>query len=652
VNSPEQAVINAILLCLGGALLALAVSKNKSLAGWVSFLVTLAAGGSALYAATTVLATGPGTPIAFLPRFGFALRLYVDGLSAVFLILIATVSIPAALFSITYMTHYPDYGVHRYYPYFLIFTAALYGLVSTTDMMYFFFIFWQMMTLTGTALIRFENKQAQNRRAAWKYLWMMQIACLVTMVGAGLLATGGVTTTAGEPLMKYDFEAVHQHLPALLKAHSGMVGLAFGLFLIGFGIKLGMWPFGQMWLPDAHPAAPSPVSAMLSGVKIKTGVYGIMRYFLWLVPAEAQADFPTAKWGLIIAVLGTITLFTGTMQALKQDQTKRLLAFHSIGQVGYILLGLGVCLTLLPSSDWALITVAALGFYGALFHTLNHGLFKSLLFLNSGAMLRATDTQAMDRLGGLLKFMPVTAATALIASFSISGLPLFNGFASKWCIYISAIQGSSEAWILAVCAVVALLTSLLTLASFIKFFGACFLSRTSAWVAHKAGRQTSLDSGWIMNLPQCFLAGLCLLLGLLPALAFKLIAAALASSQQGLGAVLARTTPANSGWETGLSGLNGQAVFAPLCLAMVLGVMLLTALWISHWGYAPRRAAAPWLCGYVVASDIHRYAAHNFYREIKRYFHWIGGEPARSGKASKSSLPSNHPLPDPPSIHP
>ena len=147
----------------------------------------------------------------------------------------------------------------------------------------------------------------------------------------------------------------------------------------------------------------------------------------------------------MVAALGTITLFTGTMQALKQEQTKRLLAFHSIGQVGYILLGFGACMALLPAAGPAAAALAALGMTGALFHTLNHGVFKALLFLNAGSMLHATGTQNLNKLGGLLKYMPLTAATALVASLSISGVPLFNGFASKWTIYAATVQGSSLA---------------------------------------------------------------------------------------------------------------------------------------------------------------------------------------------------------------
>jgi hydrogenase-4 component B len=627
--TPEQAVAAAILLCIVGAVLTLLVSRNKTIAGWLAFLVTAATAALIFSAVAKVLAAGPSPqPASFwaVPQIGFAVRLHVDGLTAIFLMLAALIALPASLYSITYMKHYADYSVARYYPYFLLFLAAMYGLLCTSDMMWFFFIFWQMMTLPGYALIRFEHRKPENIRAANKYLVMMQIACAATMIGAELLAVTGAAAS-GSASLKYDFATVSANLPALLATKPGTTTLAFALFLVGFGIKMGMWPFGQIWLPDAHPAAPSPVSAMLSGVMIKTGVYGLMRYFLWLVPPAGQPDYPLARWGLVVAVLGTITLFTGTMQALKQEQSKRLLAFHSIGQIGYILLGTGACMALLPGGNEKLTALAAIGLFGALFHVLNHGLFKALLFLNAGSMLHATGTQDLNKMGGLMKFMPLTAVTAMVASFSISGVPLFNGFASKWSIYVAAVQGSGAAKYLAVCAVIAILTSALTLASFIKFFGVSFLSRTSALVTSQAARRGRLEVGWMMQLPQVVLALLCILLGVMPAIAFHLMQAALDASNQGYGTALAGAAPMQSGLWSGLEKVQATALFAPLALAVVLGLMFLVVRFISKLGRAPRRAAAPWLCGYVREAECHRYVAHNFYGEIKRYFRWLGGTP-------------------------
>jgi len=626
--TPEQSVIAAILICIVGAVLTLLVSRNKSAAGWLSFVFTAAAAVVIISAVARVLISGPGHQQEFpiIPQIGLVLRVYVDGLTAVFLLLAALISVPAAVYSIVYMRSYEGYSVARYYPYFLLFLAAMYGLVSTTDMMWFFFIFWQMMTLPGYELIRFEHRNPANIRAANKFLIMMQIACAATMIGAELLAVTGAAAS-GSSSLKYDFDTVSANLPFMLSTRPGATALAFALFLVGFGIKMGMWPFGQFWLPDAHPAAPSPVSAMLSGVMIKTGVYGLMRYFLWLVPPAGQADYPLAKWGLVVALLGTITLFTGTMQALKQEQSKRLLAFHSIGQIGYILLGTGVCMSLLPVVGPNAAALAAVGLFGALLHVLNHGLFKALLFLNAGSMLHATGTQDLNKMGGLMKFMPLTAITAIIASFSISGVPLFNGFVSKWTIYVAAVQGSGSARYLAVFAVIAILTSVLTLASFIKFFGVSFLSRTSALVTARAAGHGRLEVGWSMQLPQVALALACVLLGVVPAIGFRLMQLALNGSSQGYGAALAKAAPMQTGLWEGVKKFQSTALFAPLMLALVLGLMFLVVRVISKLGGASRRAAVPWLCGYVREADCHRYSAHNFYGEIKRYFRWPGGAP-------------------------
>jgi len=644
--SPEQAVANAMLICIGGAVLTLLTSRRKTLAGWIALVATAASSAVVFEGAARVLRQGVSAqPVEVFGSVipGAWLRLQVDGLAVVFLVLTATMAVPAALYSIRYMQRHTDYGMARYYPCLLLFLAAIYGLLTTTDMMWSFFGFWQLMTVPGYILIRFEYREETNRRASRKFLIMMESACLAIMVGAALLAPG----SGGS---RFEFERVSANLPALLSTHSGTVGLAFTLFLIGFGIKMGMWPFGQMWLPDAHPAAPSPVSALLSGVMIKTGVYGLIRYFLWLVPAAARELFPLTSWGMLIAVLGTITLFTGTMQALRQEESKRLLAFHSIGQIGYILLGTGTCMALLTSGSTAS-ALALLGLTGALFHVLNHGVFKGLLFLNAGSMLHATGTQDLNRLGGLMRFMPLTGITALVASLSISGVPLFNGFASKWAIFVAAIEGAATARYLAVCAVIAILTSALTLASFIKFFGTSFLSRSSTLVQSRAGvpgtaqqgaarisRNDSgtgiLEVGWSMQAPQLFLALLCVLLGIAPGLGFGFLQKALQASPDGLGGQLGKL-PGTANPFAITVGPQETALLVPLALLDVLGLSFFLAYAISKVGRAPRRAATPWLCGYAPEADCQRYVAHNFYGEIKRHFRWLGGMKQERAEAVK-----------------
>jgi len=618
--SPEKLVVAAILISLGGCIVTLGLGRYRTLAGWVSFVVTTAAATCAFIAAVTALG-GTQSPepetLAVMPAWGLALSLHVDGLTSLFLILTATITVPAALYTIPYMRHYEALGSRAYYPHVLLFISAMYGLLSTTDMMLFFFVFWQMMTIPGYMLIRYDNRDPANARAAMRFMVMMQIACLVTMIGAEILAVEG-TRLSGAHQLKYDFNVVSTRLPALLVQRPGLTALAFTLFLIGFGIKMGMWPFGAVWLPEAHPAAPSSVSAVLSGVMIKTGVYGLLRYFLCLVPVDARGDFPLGVWGGIVATLGTVTLLTGTSAALRQDYSKRLLAFHSIGQIGYILLACGTCMTMLAWDLPEAYTAASLALTAALLHAFNHGVFKGLLFLNAGSMLLATDTQNLNRMGGLWRYMPLTALTALTASLAISGFPLLNGFVSKWGVYVSALDGSRLSPFLSICAAIALLTSALTLASFVKFFGTSFLGRRSATVTEGAEHRSRLEVGWMMQLPQVLLALLCIVTGVFPAILLAMSGAAIGATHQGLGGLLANVTPLGRGPGFGVRMTAGTAGYAPLAVLGVLAAALAMAWAISRLGGARRRADAPWLCGYATDREEVRYTAHAFYSEIKR----------------------------------
>ena len=614
-------VTAAVLLCLLGAGAVLPFCRNRRLAGQVTFGVTaltaLLAGGAAI----SVLASGAGAAFTVwpLPEYGSSIRIALDGLSAIFVLLVALISVLAALYSIDYMTHYPEYGLHRYYPHFLLFVAGTYGIVALTDLMAGFFLCWQLMTLPSFALVRFEWKRIASVQAAWRYLFAMEAACALIMLGAGVLAHGPVTTASGESLMRFDFDAISHGFPALLRGGGALPAIGLVLLLLGFGIKAGVWPFGQWWLPAAHPAAPSPVSALLSGVLIKTGIYGLMRTFVWLIPPDAAASYPSELWGAVLAVLGTVTLFIGTTQALAQDESKRLLAYSSIGQIGYILLALGTCLVLLQAPG--AVALAGLAFAAALYHTINHGICKSLLFLSAGSLLAATDTQDLNRMGGLMRYLPLTGAATLVGSLAVAGVPLLNGFVSKWSLFVAAILGSKVASYLAVCAAIAMLTSVITLALFLKYFGTSFLSRVSTDVADRAARGLIHESSRSMLAPQLILAGCCVVLGLVPQAGFGLIQRALAGSRQGLGAILADAP----GVDIGLLGIGvvGRAMLAPLLIAVIFGVLLVCAWALSRAGAAARRRAEPWLCGYVTESDQMRYGARNLYREVMRVLPWV-----------------------------
>jgi len=628
--TPEIAICYAMLVSLAGAVVVLPFNRNKTLSGWLNVVITAVTSALALYAVAATLIHGPAGALTIfsLPGLDTSLRIYVDGLASVFIGLLAFIAFLSSLYSVRYMKHYEDYSSASYYAPFQLFLAGMYGILTVTDLFLFFGFFWQVMTLSSFLLIRYEYKKSSNVRAAWVYLLMMEIACGLVMAAGWMmsgLSADGMSLPAGQRFDIDRFAAVLGHIAGTSGAMPAIVVVSLVLALLGFAIKAGLWPFGQIWLPDAHPAAPSPVSALLSGVMIKTGVYGLIRIFLWMLPANAVFSC-TAGWGAALAIVGTVTLFTGTVQALNQEESKRLLAYHSIGQVGYIVLAVGACLVLLPIASTA--DLAVIGLFGALFHTINHGFFKSLLFFNAGSMLYATGTQDLNKLGGLMKFMPLTAVTALVASFSISGVPLFNGFASKWSIYVSTILGGSpassfgHASFLAVCGIFGVLTSVLTLASFVKFFGVSFLSRVSSVVSEKA-RKGPLEAGVMMQIPQVTLAVACILLGIFPAAAYGLFTMALSGGCSGLSGLLVLPQAGTSGLVTGLGIQNASAIFAPLAVLVVLALFFLLAMFIFRLGSPASRSGEAWLCGYDTEADHHRYKAHNLYLEVKHYLRWI-----------------------------
>jgi len=623
--TPEQAVLNSIGILAAGAVLTLLVSKSKSLAGWLSFLITAATGVLIAPQAIQVLTSGPANPHhpQTLWSFGgFDMRFYVDGLSAIFLLLAVVIAVLAALFSIAHVEKaYATKSAAGYYPFLLLFIGGMYGILATTDTMWFFCAFWQLMTIPSFILMLFESDKPGIKGASFKYLIFMEIAMIAAMAGASMIAGGG-----HEAALKYDFDILAEGIPAIVSSNPGALTGCLALFLLGFGIKVGMWPFGQMWVPDAYSSAPSPVTSLISGVMSKTGVYGLMRTFLWLVPAEVVGKFDLGTWGMALAILGTITLFTGNIQGLKQDNSKRLLACSSIAQLGYIILAIGISVAMISTGDSKLLAVAVIAFFGALLHAINHGIFKGLLFMNTGAMVQATGTQDLNKMGGLWKYMPLTGLTVLIASFGIAGVPLLNGFVSKWSIYVAAVQGSASAKYLPVCAILAILTSATTLALYIKFFGVAFLSRRSALVKEQASKG-NLEAGFTQQIPQLILAGLCIVIGLVPGAVFKILGQVLATSRQGFADKLADANAITAGVTSGLNAIDGAALYVPVAIGIVIAIAFIIVYTFSKQGGSTRKTGDAWLCGYAKEADCYRYSASNFYGEIKRYFGWLGANP-------------------------
>ena len=411
-----------------------------------------------------------------------AIPFLVDGFSGLFLAVIAFMAVMSAIYSIRYMDHYPEYGLGGYYLCYPLFILGMAALVTVDDLAVGFTLAWQIMTVASFFLVRFEHRKKENVRNAAKYLVLMEFAW-VLVVGGAFFVDG---YTFGEPLAA---------TAAKLGGTSGLPLLGFFAFLLaGFGLKAGVFPLGQLWLPDAHSIAPSPVSALLSGVMLKTGIYGLMRTFLFMAPV-ANPAFDAGAWGLAIAAIGAVTLLVGTIQSMKQSDAKRLLAYSSIGQIGYIVLAIGAVLFLGASGPSALRALALVAAIGALYHVLNHAIFKGLLFLTSGSILYATGTKDLNKLGGLIKLMPVTAVVAGIASLSISGMPPFSGFASKWTIISSSLLAGEGTVALVLFGIVALFTSAVTLACYVKFFGMAFTSSGSEWNVREDGpRGPGLDA--------------------------------------------------------------------------------------------------------------------------------------------------------------
>jgi hydrogenase-4 component B len=553
------------------AIAAAAVSaRNARTTRAITFGGAAAASAVTVWSAAQVLYTGVPVEGAWLAHAasGLSLTFRVDGLSAWFLIVLAVVAVPVAIYSLGYVGH-PHYERRSFFlgAAFNALLAAVEVVFTANDAIAFLFG-WELMTLATAALVATEHEQRSHRRAAYLYLAMSHVGtgCLI----AGFLSLAAASGSTG-------FSAVLAG-----KVPAGAAGdVVFALFLVGFGVKAGIVPL-HVWLPEAHPAAPTSISALMSAVLIKTGIYGIIRVCAF------GLGVPRLSWGVLVVALGAVSSVLGVLYALMQHDLKRLLAYHSIENIGIILLGIGAGMMALT---YGRADVAWLGVAAGLYHVLNHAVFKGLLFLGAGGVALATGSRQIERLGGLLRRMPWTGFFFLIGALAISGLPPFNGFASEWLTFqafLFGFRGSREPlvhFLFPLSGGVLALTTALAAACFVKAFGISFLAipRTSA-------AADAAESGFPMLAPQAFLAALCLGLGLFPGAVVRVLGRVTAALP-GLG-TQPEVGPSLIGMASGLPGFD---VVIPVMMATALAVALVLAVALT----ARRgvRLAPTWGCG-------------------------------------------------------
>jgi hydrogenase-4 component B len=588
-------VETSIVILIVGSLVSLLFARRRKLCGWVSFAFVCA---SSVYTGLAVVGAFRGASyehtILSLPQLGSRLALRVDPLSAIFLAIVALVALMSTLYSVRYMEHYAHDKVAKFFPVLLLCVASMTGVLVCTDFL-FFLIFWESMTLTSYFLVTFESENAASQRAGLKYFIITHGATLC-MVAAALL----LWRTSGS----FHFDAIRQTLSALLNTRPFLAHSIIFLFFLGFATKAGILPMGD-WLPDAHPVAPSGMSATLSGALVKLGIYGLVRLFCSFLVVSPSLRM----WGIILALAGTGSLFVGTLTALRQTDTKRLMAFSTIGQIGYICLGLGTgvyCLHMHPA-------LAPIALAGAIFHAVNHACFKSCLFLGAGSVLYRTGQRDMDKLGGLAGFMPYTTGTTAISSLSIAGVPPFNGFASKWLIVAGCILAGMRFPLFLVLGLIALFISLATLASFLTVLGSVFLG--------KADETLGIEEVPIsMVVPQVVLAALCVLLGIFPQLMLRFVGHAIAD----VTGMTAAGVDASRIWG-GLFLIDGSPVafWSPLAMLAALATLALLSYAIQRAGGAQVRSVPVWYCGEEHAPATVRYPASSFYLPFKHAFQGI-----------------------------
>jgi hydrogenase-4 component B len=536
-------------------------------------LLALAGVASAATGTCTALAAGAPLLLALpwgVPGGELALRL--DPLAALFILPLCLVVGAGAVYGLGYWPQRAHPGNGRRFRLFYGLLGAAMLLVLAADNSLLFLFAWEIMAVAAFFLVTTEQERPETRRAGFIYL---------VSAHAGALALFALFVLLGE-------ETGSLHFPAVASLPAAGSSLLFLLGLFGFGFKAGLMPL-HIWLPVAHAAAPSHASALLSGIVLKTGIYGLLRLtsFFAAVPPW---------WGWTVLLLGVISGVLGVALALAQHDLKRLLAYHSVENIGIIAIGIGLALL---GRSFGSPELVLLGVAGALLHVVNHGLFKSLLFYSAGAVVEATGSREIDHYGGLLRRQPWAAACFLGGAVAICGLPPLNGFISEWLIYLAAfgtLHGDGLALRLAVLAAPALaLIGGLALACFVKVFGVTFLgeprSAAAAAVAH--------DAAPSMRWPMAALLVACAWIGLLPATLAPLLQAA-AATWAPLAGVVSLAAPLAP------LPLVGAAGWGLLLLLGLLGV------WLHGRTRQAPRDVSTWGCGYLAPTPRMQYSASSF----------------------------------------
>src|SRR5579871_1737567 len=575
---------------LGVAGIAVITGRHQAASSLIygsALAVALVALGAALMA---FLRPGPPWTLALpigLPDIGARFR--VDALSAFFLVVVNLGAAVTSLYALGYGRHEEE--PRRVLPFYAAFLAGM-NLVVLADDAFTFLLAWEFMSLTSWAIVLARHRDPANGRAGFIYLVMASFGTLCLLLALGLLAG---------PAGGYAFETIR------LASHTPFTTtLAVVLVLLGAGSKAGVVPL-HVWLPLAHPAAPSHASALLSGVMTKVGIYGFVRIVFDL------AGMPNPWLGLVVLALGGITAVMGVLYALMQHDLKRLLAYHTVENIGIIFIGLGLALAFRANG---MSVAAALAMTAALFHVFNHSVFKSLLFFGAGAVLTATGERDMERLGGLIHRMPQTALAFLIGCAAISALPPLNGFVSEWLTFQAILvspdlpQWALKLTVPAVGALLAL-SAALAAACFVKVFGVTFLGRPRSAAAKTA---TEVD-GYSLT-AMFLLAAICFLAGVLPGFVIDTLAPVTAlltggrMPHQAAVPWLSIVPIAES-----RSSYNGLII-----LTFLVSSALLTAMVIHRFATRATRRSAIWDCGFPLDAPQTQYGSASFAMPIRRVF--------------------------------